>query len=117
MEVTRIGQGGPMALNTASEGNDLRDNEGKIAIKEENIIKSDVSKEEVIKSVDKLNRFLKDENLKVVYENHEKFKNSIMVKIINEDTKEVVMEIPPKKIVDMVAKMCEMVGILIDKKA
>ncbi|MEW8956202.1 flagellar protein FlaG [Clostridium sp.] len=111
MEVTRIGQGGPMALNNASEGNDIKGNEGKATTKE------DISQKELNKSIDKLNRFLKDENLRVVYENHEKFKNSIMVKIINEDTKEVIMEIPPKKIVDMVAKMCEMVGILIDKKA
>ena len=117
MEVTRIGQGGPMALNNASEGNDIKDNEIKIAIKEEINNKEDISQKEIRKSIDKLNRFLKDENLKVVYENHEKFKNSIMVKIINEDTKEIIMEIPPKKIVDMVAKMCEMVGILIDKKA
>jgi len=74
------------------------------------------SEEEVNKSVEKLNKFLEDENVHAVYERHEKF-NQIMIKIVNNDTKEVVAEYPPKKILDMVAKMCEMVGILIDKKA
>ena len=40
-----------------------------------------------------------------------------MIKIIDNDTKEVLMEVPPKKILDVVAKMCELAGVLVDKKA
>ena len=40
-----------------------------------------------------------------------------MIKIIDENTKEVIVEYPPKKILDLIAKMCELAGIAIDKKA
>jgi flagellar protein FlaG len=40
-----------------------------------------------------------------------------MIKIIDDKTGEVIQEVPPKKILDMVAKMLEIVGVLIDKKA
>lgn len=40
-----------------------------------------------------------------------------MVKIISKDTKEVIMECPPQKIIDMLAKMVELVGTAIDNKA
>jgi flagellar protein FlaG len=46
---------------------------------------------------------------------HEKTKE-IMVKVINSDTKEVIREIPQEKILDMVAKMWEMAGILVDER-
>lgn len=72
--------------------------------------------EEVNKAVDKLNKFMEDEDIHAEYEVHEKF-NQIMIKIIDNKTKDVLLEVPPKKILDMVAKMCEMVGILVDKKA
>ncbi|MEG1255995.1 flagellar protein FlaG [Clostridium sp.] len=74
------------------------------------------TKEDVEKAVDKLNKVLEDENICTEYSVHDKF-NQIMIKIINKDTKEVLLEVPSKKIIDMVAKMCEMVGILVDKKA
>lgn len=72
--------------------------------------------EEVNKAVDKLNKFMEDEDIHAEYEMHDKF-NQIMIKIIDNKTKDVLLEVPPKKILDMVAKMCEMVGVLVDKKA
>ena len=39
-----------------------------------------------------------------------------MVKVINEETGEIIREIPPEKILDMVAKMWELAGILVDRK-
>ena len=40
----------------------------------------------------------------------------IMVKVINTDTKEVVREIPAEKILDMVAKIWELAGIIVDER-
>ena len=40
----------------------------------------------------------------------------MIVRVIDNNTNEVINEIPNKKILDMVAKMCEMAGILVDKK-
>ncbi|GKU23557.1 flagellar protein FlaG [Clostridium folliculivorans] len=71
---------------------------------------------EIKKAVDKLNKFLEGDSAHAVYEMHDKFKNDLMIKIVDDKTKEVLMEVPPKKILDMVAKLCEMVGVVFDKK-
>jgi flagellar protein FlaG len=42
--------------------------------------------------------------------------DQIIVKVINSETEEVIREIPPEKIVDMIAKMMKQVGLLIDQK-
>ena len=39
-----------------------------------------------------------------------------MIKIIDKDTKKVVKEFPPEKTLDMLVKMWEMAGILVDEK-
>ena len=46
---------------------------------------------------------------------HEKT-NQIMVKVLNKETGELIREVPPEKIVNLVASMMEMAGIIIDKK-
>lgn len=77
----------------------------------------DFNKKDLDLALKKLNNFLKHESSHAEYSVHETFSNTIMIKIIDDETKQVIMEIPPKKILDMVAKMCEMLGIGIDKKA
>ena len=42
--------------------------------------------------------------------------NRIMIKIVNKDTKEIVKEFPPEKTLDMIAKVWEIAGILVDEK-
>ncbi|GAA0746541.1 flagellar protein FlaG [Clostridium oceanicum] len=78
--------------------------------------KKPVDKKDLKYALDKLDGFLKNESVHVEYEIHDKLKD-IMIKIVDDDTQEVIKEIPPRKILDMVAKMCEMVGIIVDKKA
>jgi uncharacterized FlaG/YvyC family protein len=41
----------------------------------------------------------------------------IVIKIINTKTEEVIAEIPPEKILDMIAQLWEMAGLLVDKRA
>ncbi|MBU3109066.1 flagellar protein FlaG [Clostridium gasigenes] len=72
--------------------------------------------EEIAKAVDKLNKLLQEDNTTVEYSIHEVFGDT-MIKIINKNTKEVLVEVPPKTVLDLVAKMCERAGILIDKKS
>lgn len=40
----------------------------------------------------------------------------IMVQVVNRDTGEVLREIPPQKILDMVAEMKRLIGMLLDEK-
>lgn len=63
----------------------------------------------------KINNFLKDENTRAEYDYYKDLKTTT-IKIVDMDTKEVLLEVPPKKILDMVASMMRQVGLL-DKKA
>lgn len=115
MEVTKIGQG------RQEVSNNVEKTESQLQSKDVNkrleLKDNELRKEDLDKAINKLNKFWDDENIKVEYSTHEKFKQSIIIKITNKETHEVLMEVPPKKILDMVAKMCEMAGVLIDKKA
>ena len=66
--------------------------------------------------MDKLNYFFSDKESSIEYEKHDVF-NTYIVKIVDRETREVIREIPPRKILDMVASMCEIAGVLLDKKA
>lgn len=73
-------------------------------------------KEELNTAIKKLNKFLEDEDTHAEYSVHDTM-NRIMVKIICDKTDEVIMELPSEKIIDAVAMMCKIAGVLIDKKA
>lgn len=73
------------------------------------------SKKDLADAVKKLNNFLKDERTHAEYSIHEDF-HTVMIKIIDDNSKQVVLELPSKKILDMVASMMRQVGLL-DKKA
>lgn len=79
--------------------------------------KKTIEEKDIKKSVDKLNKFLQGEKTHVEFERHDKFKNEFIIKIIDDETKEVIKELPPKKILDMVAKMCELAGIMFNETA
>ncbi|EOD00376.1 flagellar protein FlaG [Caldisalinibacter kiritimatiensis] len=74
------------------------------------------TEEELINAIEKANKGVKIYDRKLEFSIHEKTKE-IMVKVIDTSTDEVIREIPPEKILDMVAKMWELAGILVDEKA
>ena len=67
-------------------------------------------------AVDDANRALQFLNTRLQFSVHEET-NQIMVKVIDETNGEIIREIPPEKLLDALAKMWELVGILIDEKA
>lgn len=73
-----------------------------------------IYKRDLQDAVDKANKVF-NESTHLRFEIHDKTKD-VMVKIINDETGEVLKEIPPKKLLDMVAKMWEIAGVLIDEK-
>ncbi|KEI16204.1 flagellar protein FlaG [Clostridium haemolyticum] len=77
----------------------------------------EVKEKDIKESIKKLNKFLEGEKTHLEYERHEVFKNQFIVKIVDNNTKKVIKEIPPKKILDMVAEICKLAGIIVDKKA
>lgn len=74
------------------------------------------SEKEVKNAVSKINKLLEGEGTHLQYEKHDMI-NQMIIKVIDNNTNEVIKEIPSKKILDMVAKMCELAGVLVDKKA
>ncbi len=74
-----------------------------------------ISEKVVIDAIEKANRAISGANRKFEFSIHEKTKE-IMVKVIDSDTNQVVREIPPEKILDMVAKMWEMAGLIVDER-
>jgi len=74
------------------------------------------TKEEVEKAVDSTNKILKEEhNAKYQFEIHEGT-GRVMVNLVDMQTKEVLKEIPPEKILDLVANIWERLGLLVDER-
>ena len=69
--------------------------------------------EAIKNAVDKLNKNMF--NSEAVFGIHEGT-NRVTIKIVDKDTKKVIKELPPEKTLDMIAKMWEMAGILVDEK-
>lgn len=57
----------------------------------------------------------KMEHTRCEYSYHKETKR-VSIKVINDDTDEVIREIPPEKSLKMLQKMWEMAGILVDEK-
>ncbi|EDS76690.1 flagellin family protein [Clostridium botulinum C str. Eklund] len=72
---------------------------------------------EIVEAVNKINDYLKGEDTHIEYETYEGFKNQFIIKIVDNVTKKTIKEIPPKKILDMVAEICRLAGVIVDKKA
>ena len=68
-----------------------------------------------VRVIDKANKAISGPNTSFEFSVHEGTK-AIMVKVIDKDTKEVIRELPPEKILDMIAKMCEMAGLVVDER-
>ncbi|SKA86290.1 flagellar protein FlaG [Caloramator quimbayensis] len=74
-----------------------------------------VDSKELEKAVDRANKVLFKNNTHLQFRIHDATKE-VMVKIINDETGEVLKEIPPEKMLDMVAKLWEIAGIIVDEK-
>lgn len=68
------------------------------------------------KAIEKANESFKPHNRRLEFEPHERT-DRMLVKVVDTTTDEIIREIPPEKIIDMVADMLEMAGILIDERA
>ena len=71
------------------------------------------SNEQIKQAVDKLNKSMS--NSEAVFGIHEKT-NRVTIKIVDKETKKVIKELPPEKTLDMIAKVWEMAGIMVDEK-
>ncbi|RFB09492.1 flagellar protein FlaG [Bacillus sp. HNG] len=98
------------SIETESKGENI--NPPQQAIKQNEKLDS---KENVKQVINSLNKFLEPNNTSLKFELHEEL-NEYYVTIVNDETHEVVREIPSKKILDIYAAMTEFLGFVVDKK-
>lgn len=82
-------------------------------IPEQNL--SAISEKSVINTIENANKIMINNNTRAEFSIHEKTK-AVMIKIVDTDTNKVIREFPPEKILDLVAKLCEMSGIIVDER-
>ena len=69
--------------------------------------------DKIKKAVEQLNRNMP--HSEAVFGIHEKT-NRVTIKIVDKDTKEIIKEFPPEETLDMIAKVWELAGIMIDER-
>lgn len=125
MEVNGVSQGGQQSFgfNNAVESDEnihqsINQNLYKISLPNDATSGTDkkITEKDVKKSVDKFNKLLEDKPTHLEYQIYGKF-NDIVVSVVDDESKKIVREIPPKDIIDMIDKFCEMAGIFLDKRA
>lgn len=78
-------------------------------------VRSEKSEHEVIRAIEKANKQFRTFDRRLEFSIHDSTKQ-IMVKVINTNDDSVIREIPSEKVLDMVAHMWEVAGILVDEK-
>ncbi len=69
--------------------------------------------EQIRKAVEQINKNMS--NSEAVFGIHEDT-NRVTIKIVDKKTKEVIKELPPEKTLDMIAKVWDLAGILVDER-
>ncbi|SES85899.1 flagellar protein FlaG [Natronincola peptidivorans] len=95
-------------------GSDIKKNNGQEMIQQEDQ-KQNYNEEQLVKAVGKANESFKIFNRKFDISVHEAT-NHVMVKVIDSSNDEVIREVPPEKVLDMVAYMMEVAGLMVDQK-
>ncbi|MBN4051147.1 flagellar protein FlaG, partial [bacterium AH-315-L21] len=73
------------------------------------------TKEQLQSAVESANKTFVQHNRHFQISMHDRL-NAVMVKVIDSSTDEVIREIPAKKLLDMVANMLEVAGLLMDDR-
>ena len=72
-----------------------------------------VQNEKIKKAVEDINK--KSSNSEAIFGIHDAT-NRVTIKIIDKTTRDVIKEFPPEKTLDMIAKVWEMAGLLVDER-
>lgn len=75
----------------------------------------EVPREKVESALRDINSKIRQTHTECQFSYHEETKR-IAIKVMDQETGEVIREIPPEKTLDMIAKSLELAGILVDEK-
>ncbi len=71
--------------------------------------------EQIVKAIERALKALQGPTTMVEVSVHEETKQ-VMVKVLDQDSGKVIREIPPEKMLDLVANMMKVAGLLIDER-
>ena len=77
--------------------------------------REEIPREQVEKAAEKLNRLMGIIDKRLEFSVHER-SHRVIVKIIDQGTGEVLNEIPPKRVLDMLSSFIDMIGLMVDKR-
>ena len=75
----------------------------------------EVSSEKIKSAINEVNNKIRPTHTECQYSYHEET-HRISIKVLDQDTGDVIREIPPEKALDMVARAWELAGFLVDEK-
>lgn len=78
--------------------------------------REEIPREEVEKAVDKLNRFMGLINKGMRFEVHEEDEEEILVRIVDQDSEQVLKESTPKWVMELLHNLTDAAGLLVDQK-
>jgi flagellar protein FlaG len=78
-------------------------------------VKLSIGEEQIVKAIERALKALEGPSTMFEMKVHEKTK-SIIVRVLNRETGELIREIPPEKTLDLVTKMMEFAGLLVDER-
>lgn len=104
--VTRVAGNSQAAREQGNGKNDGQSNAQKEGMATEQQIKSAISQ---------ANSKMKTHRTRCEFSYHEETKR-VSIKVVDKDTQEVIREIPPEETLEMVQKMWELAGILVDER-
>ena len=82
-------------------------------VQNQQVTHEQASPEQIKRAVEQLNKRMS--HSEAVFGIHEAT-NRVTIKIIDKETKELIKELPPEKTLDMIARVWEMAGILVDER-
>lgn len=105
------------AVSEKQEGNDesLLNRNGQDSMFDDGVPIQEVSKEKVESAIRDINAKIRPTHTECQFSYHEATKR-ISIKVLDQESGEVIREIPPEKTLDMIAKTLELAGILVDEK-
>ena len=100
------------AMNTTETSGDSTENTGNQAQAQQQQMDKNA---QIKKAVDDINKSATGDQAEAIFGIHDKT-NRVTIKIVDKKTKEVIKEFPPEKTLDMIAKVWEMAGIMVDER-
>ncbi|WP_078414313.1 flagellar protein FlaG [Priestia abyssalis] len=82
---------------------------------ERSLEQKDLNKKQLEEIVKSLNDFVQPTHISIQFELHEE-SEQYYVEVIDENTKEIIREIPSKKMLDIYTAMTEFLGVMFDQK-